>query len=154
VRLQTAIDNELQDIPLSLLAFCHANYYIAFAVILRGHFATSFNLLRVALDASFVAYRLMMNDGTVQDYMNEHNTFKFVKRYIKENESSLPPRIQKQKSSFPCTKSAAGVQIMLVSYLYTRDPSTWGNSYTLGCTEMKSVFLAHAMSSLPPTPLF
>src|SRR5208283_1703320 len=73
-------DSVARDLELRLYVLCHVNYYIGFSSLLRQHFATTFNSLRVALDATFAAYILLEGVGTPEQYRNRNKLFQDAKR--------------------------------------------------------------------------
>jgi hypothetical protein len=79
---------------LGLYLFAHYHLYLSFATMLRCHLSDSLASTRKAIDATLTAYRLHVEPGTLQEYLDEQDTYKFITRTIRKTR-------EKDASKFP-----------------------------------------------------
>ncbi len=88
--LSTLEVNVDEDILPSLYLFVHFHLYFSISSLFRSHFSESLASTRKALDASFSAYRIILEPETVELYRNRDRSFQFIKSYI-QNERKKDP---------------------------------------------------------------
>ena len=79
---------------LGLYLFTHYHLYLSFVTLIRCHLSDSLASTRKALDATLTAYRLHAEPNTLDEYLNERGTYKFIARTIsraREKDANLFP---------------------------------------------------------------
>jgi hypothetical protein len=69
---------------IGLYLFTHYHLYLSFATILRCHLSDSLASTRKAIDATLTTYRLCVEPATLQEYLDEQQTYKFITRTIRK----------------------------------------------------------------------
>jgi len=99
------------NLEIQLYMLCHVNFYIGLSSLLRQHLATTFNLLRVALDACFAAYILLEGVGTDEQYRKRDDLFRNARRTIldqrKTDANRFPKAIKLLKLHGRCSRAAS-----------------------------------------------
>ncbi len=88
-----APDNGLtrNDVVLpQLIIFSHSHFYLAMSLLLRTHISDGYHCIRTAIDAALIAYRIILNDGSQEDYLNRTNGFTSVPRHIRNKREADP----------------------------------------------------------------
>jgi len=77
-----------------LYLFVHFHLYFSLSCLLRSHLSETLSSLRKAIDASFCAYKIILEPKTASDYLNRDNYFQFIK-------SNFQREIRKDPSLYP-----------------------------------------------------
>lgn len=88
-----APDNGLtrNDVVLpQLFIFSHNHFYLAMSLLLRTHTSDGYHCVRTAIDAALIAYRIILKDGSQEDYLNRVNGFTVVPRHIRQKRKEDP----------------------------------------------------------------
>ena len=76
-----AADNHGRMI-LALYLFTQYHLYLSWVTLMRCHLSDSLASTRKAIDATLTAYRLHAQPGTLQEYLQERGTYRFITRTI------------------------------------------------------------------------
>jgi hypothetical protein len=109
IPIEQIINSNAGDVELilRLYIFCHVNFYIGLSSLLRQHFAATFNLLRVALDACFAAYILLEKVGTDVQYRERGKLFRDARRTVSADQSKFSKAIKLAKLHGGCSQAAS-----------------------------------------------
>lgn len=77
-------------VTMQLLIFCHYHLYFSTTTLMRCHLSDAFASLRVAIEASLHAYRIIAGDGTVEQYVNRDKTFLYSVNRIRKAREKDP----------------------------------------------------------------
>jgi hypothetical protein len=95
------------DCIIKLYTLCHVNFYIGLSSLLRQHFAATFNLLRVALDACFAAYILLEEVGTDAQYREGAKLFKNARTTVSADQCKFSKAIKLSELHKRCSQAAS-----------------------------------------------
>ena len=74
--------NEQARTVVGLYLFTHFHLYLSFATLLRCHLSDSLASTRKAIDATFTAYKLHLEPGTLKAYLEEDASYRFITKSI------------------------------------------------------------------------
>lgn len=92
--IEVPADNDHARMVVGLYLFTHYHLYLSFATLLRCHLSDSLASTRKAIDATLTAYRLHLEPGTLQAYLAEDASYRFItstiKHAIKQDNNAYP----------------------------------------------------------------
>ena len=72
--------NEVSRFICQMMIFVHYHLYFSTTTYLRGHKSEAYSSARVAIDATFHAYRFIKEPTSVSEYLASHKSFKRAKQ--------------------------------------------------------------------------
>lgn len=81
---------DLDLLVFQLLGFVHYHFYFSNNCLLRGHISESFASMRAAIDATFIAYKIVLQPDTATNYLKRKNAFRNIKGHIKKQNKEDP----------------------------------------------------------------
>jgi hypothetical protein len=71
-------------VKMQLFLFTQYQLYSSFSCMLRGHLAESFTAVRIAVEATLQAYRIMEGSGNSEDFIRGEETYKYTVNHVRQ----------------------------------------------------------------------
>ncbi len=107
-----------------LLAFVSYHFYFSTSSMLRGHLSEAFSSCRVAIDATFHAYRFIKDRASQEAYLNNDKSFRNAKQFFKE-------ALERDSASFPLARDLVHLHETCSKFASHADFSTFAHRLSL-----------------------
>ncbi len=92
--LDSAVISETDGVIPGLYLMVHFKFYFSISCLLRGHISEGFGSARAAIDASLIAYKIILEPETKESYLKGEWSFKSIKNHLSKER-------EKDKSRYP-----------------------------------------------------
>lgn len=128
-----------------LYLFAHYHLYLSFATMLRCHLSDSLASTRKAIDATLTVYRLHIDPATLQEYLDERGTYKFITRTIRRSR-------EKDASTFPLAPPLLHLHDVCSQYGSHADVASFAHRVEVVPLNKDQAVVEHLMFQYPKDP--
>lgn len=130
---------------LALYLFTHYHLYLSFVTLMRCHLSDSLASTRKAIDATLTAYRLHIEPATLDQYFNEHGSYRRITRTIERARKADP-------NAFPLAPLLLHLHGVCSQYGSHSDISSFAHRIKVVPLDSDKAIVEHLMFQYPEDP--